>query len=114
MSAAPPLRRCDLPSRMNGPRAPRLPPLTTSTDRAAGRSPSDTQEIAPMRPPNRLAALARGLAPVAALLAATLAPPAHAQMPHAKKVKVLVPAYFYPTWWSGSPWDALNRAAAKI
>ncbi len=32
----------------------------------------------------------------------------------ADKVSVLVPAYFYPTWWSGSPWDELNAAAAKI
>ena len=26
----------------------------------------------------------------------------------------LVPAYFYPTWWDGSPWDDLNTAAASI
>ena len=33
---------------------------------------------------------------------------------HADNVSVLVPAYFYPTWWAGSPWDDLNAAAAKI
>jgi hypothetical protein len=32
----------------------------------------------------------------------------------AAEIKVLVPAYFYPTWWVGSPWDDLNAAAARI
>lgn len=29
-------------------------------------------------------------------------------------ITALVPAYFYPTWWAGSPWDDLNAAAARI
>jgi len=32
----------------------------------------------------------------------------------ADEVVALVPAYFYPTWWSGSPWDGLNAAAGQI
>lgn len=32
----------------------------------------------------------------------------------ADEVVALVPAYFYPTWWSGSPWDQLNAAAGRI
>ncbi len=32
----------------------------------------------------------------------------------ADEVVALVPAYFYPTWWAGSPWDQLNAAAARI
>jgi hypothetical protein len=32
----------------------------------------------------------------------------------ADQVVALVPAYFYPTWWVGSPWDQLNAAAARI
>jgi hypothetical protein len=32
----------------------------------------------------------------------------------APQVKALVPAYFYPTWWVGSPWDDLNQAASQI
>ena len=35
-------------------------------------------------------------------------------MLRADEVVVLVPAYFYPTWWSGSPWDQLNTAAGRI
>jgi hypothetical protein len=30
------------------------------------------------------------------------------------EVVALVPAYFYPTWWQGSPWDDLNTAATQI
>ena len=30
-------------------------------------------------------------------------------------VAALVPAYFYPTWWRGSPWDdTFNAAAARV
>jgi hypothetical protein len=47
----------------------------------------------------------------AALLATTFMAPGQAR---AEKVTALVPAYFYPTWWSGSPWDQLNAAAATI
>ena len=35
-------------------------------------------------------------------------------MTRADEVVALVPAYFYPTWWAGSPWDRLNAAAARI
>lgn len=64
-----------------------------------------------MRLPNALAGLARGLALATAIVAATFAAPATAR---ADQITALVPAYFYPTWWSGSPWDQLNAAAAKI
>jgi hypothetical protein len=48
-----------------------------------------------------------------ALALTTLAPPAITAA-RADEVVALVPAYFYPTWWSGSPWDQLNAAAALI
>src|SRR3954470_25031458 len=37
-----------------------------------------------------------------------------AEPAQAGEVTALVPAYFYPTWWVGSPWDQLNAAAARI
>jgi hypothetical protein len=65
-----------------------------------------------MRPSDGFAALARRLLSVVMLLIAPLGSPAPARAdPH---VTALVPAYFYPTWWAGSPWDDLNRAAAVI
>jgi hypothetical protein len=65
----------------------------------------------PLRRKNVFVALARVPALVAAVVFTTLAAPAEAGE---NKVTALVPAYFYPTWWSGSPWDKLNKAAAKI
>ncbi|MEW4567022.1 spherulation-specific family 4 protein [Tautonia sp. JC769] len=61
-----------------------------------------------------LADLARALVPlaVAVLLTNTYLPPAGAQS--TSRVRALVPAYFYPTWWQGSPWDDLNQAASQI
>lgn len=65
-----------------------------------------------------MAILARAavMVAVAVLLTDTVLPPAGAQeQPRATpKVKALVPAYFYPTWWEGSPWDDLNQAASRI
>jgi hypothetical protein len=40
--------------------------------------------------------------------------PLSGSLARADEVVALVPAYFYPTWWSGSPWDRLNAAAARI
>src|SRR5438270_9908394 len=64
-----------------------------------------------MRLRHRLARLASGLAMALAFLAAG---PIAADPDQVSEVTVLVPAYFYPTWWSGSPWDDLNAAAARI
>ncbi|QDV38226.1 spherulation-specific family 4 protein [Tautonia plasticadhaerens] len=63
-----------------------------------------------------LAVLSRVLIPAATLLTIAALPAAEAgELPRAtEKVKVLVPAYFYPTWWVGSPWDDLNQAASQI
>lgn len=48
----------------------------------------------------------------ASLIAAMLVLPSHSRADD--QVTALVPAYFYPTWWSGSPWDQLNAAATTI
>jgi hypothetical protein len=48
----------------------------------------------------------------AALIAAALASSSESRADD--QVTALVPAYFNPTWCSGSPWDQLNAAAAKI
>lgn len=63
-----------------------------------------------------LAALARVIVTIAVLLTTMLVTPAGAQeqLQSTERVKVLVPAYFYPTWWEGSPWDDLNEAATQI
>lgn len=47
------------------------------------------------------------------LTMATIGPLAET-LARADDVVALVPAYFYPTWWQGSPWDDLNAAAARI
>lgn len=63
-----------------------------------------------------LAVLGRVIVPVAVLMTHTFLSTAEArQLPETTgKVKALVPAYFYPTWWQGSPWDDLNQAASQI
>jgi hypothetical protein len=66
-----------------------------------------------MRLSSRAAALARGLVPVAALMAATLAPAAQAGAAGSHKIKALVPAYFHPAFQS-SEWQALTCAASLI
>jgi hypothetical protein len=64
-----------------------------------------------MRRPARFVRLAGYLA--LALTVLTTGPIAADPAP-ANRVTALVPAYFYPTWWIGSPWDDLNAAAARI
>lgn len=51
---------------------------------------------------------------LALALSLTTLGPLSGTMTRADEVVALVPAYFYPTWWSGSPWDQLNAAAARI
>src|SRR5262245_28411723 len=65
----------------------------------------------PLRRSNVFVALTRVAVLVTAVVATAFSAPATAR---ADQVTALVPAYFYPTWWSGSPWDDLNKAAAKI
>jgi hypothetical protein len=55
--------------------------------------------------------ISRGIALSLAVLATAMFGGAEGR---ADEVVALVPAYFYPTWWSGSPWDDLNAAAARI
>src|SRR4051812_25332655 len=64
-----------------------------------------------MQRPHRLAQLARSLALALSVL---LAGPLTASPAAAEEITALVPAYFYPTWWRGSPWDDLNAAASRI
>ena len=51
---------------------------------------------------------------LALLLAIATVGPLAETLARADDVVALVPAYFYPTWWDGSPWDDLNAAAARI
>ena len=64
-----------------------------------------------MRLPHHFARLACSLALVLTILCTGSTT---AKQAPGNEVTALVPAYFYPTWWSGSPWDDLNAAAAKI
>lgn len=59
----------------------------------------------------KLAGFARA---VALTLSVMMMGPLAGTMLKADEVVALVPAYFYPTWWSGSPWDQLNAAAGRI
>ena len=64
-----------------------------------------------MRLPHHFVRFARILTlAVSAFLVGTL----FASSTQADEITALVPAYFYPTWWVGSPWDELNAAAARI
>ena len=64
-----------------------------------------------MRRPHRLLSLARHLAIALTVFSAVTS---SATPTEAREITALVPAYFYPTWWAGSPWDDLNAAAARI
>jgi len=59
-----------------------------------------------------LSGFRRSLILLAGLAAFSAETPVLGQSP--TTVTALVPAYFYPTWWSGSPWDDLTRAASRI
>jgi hypothetical protein len=64
-----------------------------------------------MRRPHPSGRLARILTLTLSVL---FAGPWIANPAQAGDITALVPAYFYPTWWVGSPWDELNAAAARI